>query len=221
MTAAQSLKKTTKHKAADFLAFLYQNISLLAMFAIAYLLTRLMIASFWAVMYSRRTGKIKRFPFRLLYLTDDQVMKRLPELAILLLSFALFQFFAVALLTNSIKTAKVVTDTSFLIDTANKLESTNKKPVFWEYKSDYRLISEAPKGTQLFRMFHQRLQHPDGFFLIKRKSITADMLYLYNLGADEYFLFMSRFPLVCLMNIVSTFLDRVFFNRNVYFESLG
>ena len=129
MTAAQSLK-TTKHKAADFLSFLYNNVPMLAMIAIGYLITRLAFASIWAVYFPRKR-KEKWFPFNLLFLSADHVIKWLPKLSILMLSYAIFKFIIVNMLRNTIKSDTVVVDTSFLIDSAEKLETTNKRPIFF------------------------------------------------------------------------------------------
>lgn len=129
MTAAQVLGEPT-HQASDFLSFLYQNLTLLLIIVFGYLLNRLVVASLLKSVYSSQTRRITLFALKMLFLTCGQARKLLPKLAILFLSFAFFKFIMVALLSNTIKTTKVVVDTSFLIDSVEKLESTNKKPIF-------------------------------------------------------------------------------------------
>lgn len=134
MSVAQTVKEP-KRKPLDFLSFIYQNIALLAMIFVGYLFIRLVIAFLAVYSYgqARRSSypkPRKKFPFEIFYLTSGQVMKRLPNLAILILTFAWFKFILVSCLTSSIKTNKVLVDTSFLIDSLQKIESTTRKPVF-------------------------------------------------------------------------------------------
>ena len=238
MSVAQTVKEL-KRKPLDFLSFIYQNIALLTMIVSGYLAVRFVIACL--SVYPKRK---KKFPFDLFYLTDRAVMRRLPKVAILVLTFSWFQFILVSCLTSSIKTTKVVIDTSFLIDSLQKIESTTRKPVFlgelmcpgdsttnffWlpipifseiELESDYKIISGALKGTLLYRLFHRKLERRSNFFLLRTNSLAADMLSIYK-STDQSFLFMSRFPLSVMLNIVSTFFSRVFFNHHIYYESLG
>ena len=108
MTAAQSLKEP-KRQASDFLSFLYHNNSLLAMIAFGYLLTRLVLASLSLAVYRRRIRLL-----RLLFLTYDRALRHLPKLAVLILSFVFFKFILIILLTNTIKTQKVVSCIHFM-----------------------------------------------------------------------------------------------------------
>lgn len=144
---------------------------------------------------------------------------------------------------------KVVMDTGFLVDTQKKLESTNSKPVFvgpfskslaicesqtWEkklianliteileFETDYKTIFEAPKGTQLYKLFNRKIQKPDAFYLLRRSSLFEARLKLLKLSTRDYFFFMSRFPLVYALNLSTSFLSRIFFNRNIYYETLN
>ena len=107
MSAAQGLEKL-EHHASDFLAFLYQNVLLLVVIAAGYLLTRLAAAIVWkAVLSKNGSGSTRWLPIKPFYLTYGKVVRHLPRLAILFLSFTFFKFIIVTLLTNTIKTDKV------------------------------------------------------------------------------------------------------------------
>ena len=127
MTAAQVLSEP-KQQASDFLSFLYQNLNLVLVMFAGFLLTRLVAILFLKILHSRPTKRL--FSLEILFLTCCQTVKHLPKLSILFLAFALFRFILVTLLSNCIKTDKIVVDTSFLIDSVEKLEVTNNKPIF-------------------------------------------------------------------------------------------
>lgn len=129
MTIAQILGEP-KQQASDFLAFLYQNVSLVLMIVFGCLLTRLVAVSFLKTIYSNQTKRVKWFSIEILLLACCQATRKLPKLAILFVCFTIFKFIMVTLLSNTIKTTKVVVDTSFLIDSLEKLENTDKRPIF-------------------------------------------------------------------------------------------
>lgn len=72
---------------------------------------------------------------------------------------------------ENIKTEKLIVDTTFLIDSIAKLKSTQARPAFFEMDRDYKLVSEAPAGSQLFRLFHSRLKRGNGF--LKKLSFLS------------------------------------------------
>lgn len=131
MTAAQVLGEP-KQQASDFLSFLYKNLTLLLMIALGSLMARMTAVLILETLHCLR-GQTRRnnwFSHQVLFLACSQATKKQPNLKILFLSLTLFKFILIVLLSNSIKTQKVVIETSFLIDSPEKLESTDKKPVF-------------------------------------------------------------------------------------------
>lgn len=211
-----------KQQASDFLSFLYQNVGLVLMIVFGCLLTRLVAVSFLKTIYSSQTRRVKWFSVEILLLACSQTTRQLPKLAILFLFFILFsgfKFILVTILCNLIKTDKVVIDTSFLIDEVEKLGSTDKKPIFVEHELDFKLISEAPKDSELDRMFNRILKQKDGFFLLRRRSFGDFFLCLDYLGSQNYFFFTNRLLLVYVLNIVTSFFERVFFNHKSFYET--
>lgn len=219
MTVAQVLDEP-KQQASDFLSFLYQNVNLVLMILFGYLLTLLLAVLFLKTVYSNETRRVKWFSFDILLLASCQATRQLPKLALLFLSFTLFHFIMVNCLSNMIKTEKVIIDTSFLIDSVEKLESTNKRPIFVEHGSDYRLISEAPIATQLYRLFNRFLKQKDGFYLISRRSFAHFFLCFEYLASQNYFIFLNRISLIYLLNIVTSFFERVFFSHKDFYETV-
>lgn len=89
-----------------------------------------------------------------------------------------------------------------------------------EHGSDYKLISEAPYGSQLYRLFHRSLKQKNGFYLLKRRSIEEFYHCLEYIGSQDSFMFMNRLLLVYVLNIVKSFFNRAFFNDKIFYESV-
>lgn len=112
-------------------------------------------------------------------------------------------------------------DTSNIIDTMVKLESTNKRPIFVEVESDYKLVAEAPNGSQLNRLFHRTFERPNGFYLIRKESASRDLFKILDNDNDSMYFFMNRFSFLYTMFLGSSFFTYVFFKPVNYYETLN
>lgn len=86
---------------------------------------------------------------------------------------------------------------------------------------DYKLVSEAPAGSQLFRLFHSRLKRGNGFFLIRRASATEDFYKMLEMDPTSYYCFMNRLSFLYTAFMSSSFFERMFFKPANYYETLS
>ena len=208
-----------KQQPSDFLSFLYQNKTLLIILASGHLLARLTVFLFMRAAYSNSTRRSNRFGW--LHQTYQQIESHLSNLAVLFVFLGLFDFINITLLTSSIKTEKLVVDTTQLIDSTAKLKSPQVRPVFFEMESDYKLISEAPEGSQLFNLFHSRFKRKNGFYLIKKESPTTDSFKILEKNPRTYYFFMERISFAYTAFLGSSFYRRMFFKPVDYYETLS
>lgn len=208
-----------KHQPSDFLSFLYQNKDLVIILASGHLLVRLIVFLFMRTVYSKATRRSPNLKW--LHQTYRRIESHLSKLTVLFVFLGLFDFIILTLLINSIKTDKLVIDTSYLIDSQAKLKSTEARPMFFEMESDYRLISEAPEHSQLFRLFHSKFKRKDGFFLVRKESPNQDMFKYLQEDPKTYYLFMNSLSLHYTAFLASSFFENLFFKPVNYYETLN
>ena len=217
MVAGQSLGPL-KQQPSDFLSFLHQNKVLLILLAFGHLMTRLVVFLFMRTAYLNAT-RSNRFGW--LYQTYERIEGHLPKLAVLFVFLGLFDFINLNILCSLIKTDKLVIETTHLVDSLAKVKETKARPVVYEAESDYKQISESPRGSQLFRLFHSRFEQKDGFYLIKKESPDQDLFNLLDTNPSTYFLFMNRGSLINTAFLGSSFFENLFFKPINYYETLS
>ena len=219
LTAAQSLG-TLRQQPSDFLSFLYPSKTLLIVLASGHLLARLIVLMFVRAANSNATKRSNRFGW--LHQPYRQIKNQLSNLAVLFVFLGVFDFINLTLWINSIKTNKLIIDTSHLLDSTAKIESTKARPVFYQGESDYKLISEAPKNSQLYHLFHSKFERKNGFYLLRIESIDEDLfkLLLESYQSTFYF-FMDRTALVFTIFKGSSLFKNIFFKPVNYYETLS
>ena len=101
------------------------------------------------------------------------------------------------------------------------MENTKARPVFYQGESDWKLASEAPKGSLLYRLFHRRFEKKNGFYLVRKESANEDLFKLLQTDPSTYYLFMNRFPLIYTAFLASSFFERLFLKPVNYYETLS
>ena len=221
MAAAQSLG-TLNQKPSDFLSFLYQNKALLIILVSGHFLAKLVLILFMRVAHVNTTRRPhRRFDFGWLHQTYWQIESHLSKLAVFFVFLSLFDFLILTMLTNSIKTDKLLIDTTHLIDSSEKVKDTKARPVFYQMESDYKLVSEAPRDSLLYRLFHRRFERKNGFYLVREESTNEDLFRLLQSDPSTYYLFMDRFPLIYTLFLSSSFFENIFFKPVNYYETLS
>lgn len=99
--------------------------------------------------------------------------------------------------------------------------STKARPVFFEMESDYKLVSEAPENSQLYKLFHSRFKQKNGFYLIRKKSANEDSYKMLELDPATYYFFMNRLSFLYTAFMSSSFFERLFFKPVNYYETLN
>ena len=182
-------------------------------------MARLAVFLFMKSAYSNVTRRSNRFEW--LHRTHRQIGSHLSNLAILFVFLGLFDFILLAMLINSIKTDKLIIDTTNLVDSIAKIERTKARPVVYQMESDYKLISEAPEKSQLYRLFHGRFEGKHGLYLVRKKSPEKDLFKLLESDPSTYFFFMNKLSFIYTAFLVSSLFERLFFKPINYYETLS
>lgn len=141
------------------------------------------------------------------------------KVGFMVLFFNLFIFFNLSILTNIIKTDKVVIPTDQIIDSPAKLKETDKILVI--------LMSETEniKSSLLIKELIERKNEQDKLLVVKSKLTKEESVAIENNGLVAYFFLMSEVGIYgTVLSLCSTRLIddlNLFFKPISYYESLG
>ena len=217
---AQLVKKPS-FESADFSTFIIQSRFQILKCLIGYFITLLIVFIFLKTIYSG-SRKPKLSSYELFFCRLKIINKFYPKLKYIFLAFNLFLFINLSLLSNSIKTEKVVVPTDELIDSIAKFERSRKEPCFFKEENEMEIILNAPSNSFLSRIFNNK---------IKRKSVLCNLSIKYNAtevaklrekGLYTYFFFMRRTALLILLSYITKNADNyfVFKKSTQYYENL-
>lgn len=201
----QILRKPNKLNKSDLSLFLIENIGLLVIILVGFVLS--VIAKCAILKLNKR-----RFSslYNLLVINRTRSGSISFKIGVLSMALYIFLFFDLRILTNMIKTDKVTVSTSEFIDSISKLNRTSKTMVAWDTNS-----------TILFyQIFKKRKQNDVIAFDAKLRGFFDSS----KCGLDYYFYFMCEFFFfftVYHVTLVNRSVDHfIFFQPTIYFESL-
>ena len=202
----QMLKKPNKFNQSDFSLFFIENIRLLVIILIGFILN-LGVKFILLKLIKRRCSL-----YNLFVINGSRLCSISFKLGFLSLAFGIFLFLNLNILTNLIKTEKITVDTSEFIDSVSKLNRTTKPFVAVDAYSEelvYRLFKKRKNPQTLISSDYPNL---DDFFSKILKN-----------GIDSYFYFMAEayfiYSVYCFM--LNGSVDYIgFFKQTIYFESL-
>ena len=203
----QVLRKPNKLNQSDFSLFLIENIRLLVIILIGFVLN--LSSKFTLLKLSKRRC--------ILYdlLTNGTRLSSISfKLGSVTLAFSFFLFFNLNMLTNMIKTEKVTVSTNEFLDSISKLNRTTK-PVITVYTESMALF---------YRLFKKRKRNDDLKLTDYSKNVQKFFSTISKNGFDTYFYFMEEifylyfFYYGSLLNRSVDYI--VFCNPTIYFESL-
>ena len=124
----------------------------------------------------------------------------------------IFTFIATTLLTNNIKTSKVLVDTSDIITDEAKLFKSYRTALWMEGENDLELTRTAPPGTFLQKLYLQK--NTDPITILKRYNAEDSSSLL-----ERGFWFIGSLSGQILISVVSSFYPKVqfFFNPKPFF----
>ena len=202
----QMLKKPNKLNESDFSSFFIENIRLLVIILIGFILN--VTAKFVLLKLIKR-----KFSLYNLLTTNESTLGSLSfKLGSIALAFSFFLFFNLNILTNLIKTEKVTVDTSEFIDSVSKLNRTTKTLIAWD----------TNKMNTFYRLFKKRKKN-DALVVYDYGSFGNYISKLSIHDLDSYFYFMDTFFFVFLVHKVpiNRLVDYIVFCKpTIYFEIL-
>lgn len=201
---AQLIRKPSPEK-ADFSDFVMQNQPLIFKYLLGFLLTLIALVALWALLKTIHspsiTSKQTRLPFHhFLFLESKPIELLYPQLSFIILAFEIFAFIILSLISNSIKTQKVVVNTDMMIDSASRFEQTPKLPCFFR-EEDIQIVLAAPANSFLSRMFNGKIR--SDLCTLSKKYNPAEVAKIKQTGYDKFFYFMKRTTLLILLSYLS------------------
>ena len=202
----QMLRKPNKFNKSDFSLFFIENIRLLVIILIGFILT--VTAKFTLLKLGKRRCILYHF------LTNGTKLSSVSfKLGFISLAFSFFLFFNLNILRNMVNTQKVAVDTNEFIDSISKLNKTTKT-----------LITVYPDTMSLFYRLFKKGKRNDDFTVSDYGNIQDFFSKISRDGFDSYIYFMGEINFLASIyyaKLVNTLLDPiVFFKPTIYFELL-
>ena len=196
------LVKKPSFESADFSTFIIQSRFQILKCLIGYFITLLIVFIFKRTVYSE-PSKLKLSSYELFFCRLKIINKFYPKLKYILLAFNLFLFINFSLLSNSIKTQKVVVPTDELIDSETKFERSRKGPCFFKEESGLEVILNAPSNSFLSRVFKNKIKRKSILCHLSKKYNATEVDKLREKGLHTYFFFMKRTSLLILLSYIT------------------
>ena len=207
INVGQILRKPNKFNKLDFSSFLIENIGLMVIILIGYFFILMAIFTLLKLIKQRYSL------YYLLTIDGSRLSSISFKISILLLTFSIFLFFNLSILTNMIKTQKVIVSTSEFIDSISKLNKTTKT-----------LVTMHQSFTNLFYRLLKKSKRNDSLSIASLVDFEGFYSKISKKGFDFYFYFMREiyfFLLVYYVTLLNRSVDYfVFFKPTIYFESL-
>ena len=196
------LVKKPSFESADFSTFIIQSRFQILKCLIGYFITLLIVFIFKRTVYPKNR-KLKLSSYELFFSDFKIINKFFSKLKYILLAFNLFLFVNLSLLSNSIKTEKVVVPTDELIDSVTKFERTRKEPCFFREENDMEVILNAPSNSFLSRVFKNKIKRKSILCHLSKKYNATEVDKLREKGLHTYFYFMKRASLLILLSYIT------------------
>ena len=155
----QVLNEPNSLKSTDLSSFLYENLNLLSYMLIGYLLL-----FFFSYIFAKKfihflspLKKSKLILSKLFYDDSTQLRAFSPEIALVFVFFNFFFFLLITLLINFIKTDAVIVNTNEIIDSNEKLLTTNKTLVVDNLDLEY--FASLPKNNILSKLVKRKKEN--------------------------------------------------------------
>ena len=196
------LVKEPSFESADFSTFIIYSQFQILKCLIGYFLTLLIVFVFQRTIYSGNR-RLKLSSYELFFCRLKIINKFYSKLKYILLAFNLFLFVNLSLLSNSIKTEKVVVPTDELIDSVAKFERSRKEPCFFREMHSVEAILTAPRTSFLTRVFNNKIKRKADVCTLSLKYNATEVAKLREKGLHNYFFFMKRTPILILLSYVT------------------
>ena len=184
---------------ADFSSFLYNNLNLLLIMSIGYLLIKLSALIFLEL--SNQNSFVRNLKLVLLRIFNIK-QNVSSTLALLFLSLNLFMFFSLNFLRGTIKTESVIANTTQLTDSSDKIINNDKTLVFVNFEES--VLSHAPSNSLLKKLYDKKKKEND-IFIIRQNLNSNDYNRFLNKGLTSYLFFADDVTLVFFLSFSSNY----------------
>lgn len=194
----------------DLLAFLIDNINVLVIILIGYLLTVVSI-----LIISKLSGH--RLNFRRLVALKKNRLVVSSKLGFLFFGFNLFLFFNIEILANLIKTESVMIDTEPFIDSIDKLKRTHK--ILLYHSEDKEIFLGGPPNRFLSLLFKDKLKNKEA---LEYSAMDKNFVETFRKNGDNFFFIEHQLDIQWVLASFSEFklTNRiVFMDPKSYFDS--
>lgn len=182
------IKEPNKLDKSDFLSFFINNTSLLIALLIGYCLTKLLIYLYFVFFE-------EQFNFLALFSINLRERPKLSKISIVILFFNLFLLIVLSLLSNSIKTEKLIVKTDKFIDSFDELDKTSK--ILTLFGSQTRNFKNA-QYSSFIQQFYEKKRKKNELFFISSKNFNQFIELQNKLlnGPTDYLFFMDEIRLL-------------------------
>ena len=201
----------------DFSSFLYNNLNLLLIIAIGYLLIKLSTLIFLKLSCHNSFVKNLRFTLSKIFGTNQ----RASIIGLLILSLNLFVFFNLNFLTGSIQTESVIVNTTQLLDSTDKIMNNDKTLVILYFEE--RILSDATSNSFLKKLYDKK-QKENSIFVIRQSFNANNLNKFIHQGLTNFLIFSDDSTLIFFLTFFSDFLPSnsiSFIESTNYYESLS
>ena len=182
----------------DFSSFLYNNLNLLLIMLIGYLLIKLSALIFSKLSYHQSLLK----NLKLVLLRAFNINQRASIIGLLILSLNLFMFFSLTFLRGTIKTDSVIVNTTQLTDSSNKIINNDKTLVIVYYEEI--VLSDAPSKSFLKKLYDKKKKE-NLIFVIRQGFNANNLIKFINQGLTNYLIFADDVTLIFLLSHFSNY----------------
>lgn len=192
----------------DLSSFLIENIGLLIIIFIGYLIT------FSSIFILSKVSKRKIDFYSILTVDEHRIEHKLPKSWIISFAFVCFFFLTLSLLRNLIKTDTVIVDTTEFMDSIIKLNQTTKTLISFNKVIEdafFKLLRKTNEGNRI--RLEDTKSFPDFISKIKETSNLNDLFFFMD---KQWILFISN-----ILAISGQLNDRfIFIKSNSYYEAI-
>lgn len=209
------IDKPDQSDKTDFSIFFINNFKIILIILIGYYLTRFLIYLYFKSVKSK-------FNFFDLFLIELRNGSKVSKISLIILFFNFFLFINLSLLSNSIKTDKVIVKTDQIIDSFDELDRSSKILAYFEDQG--HIFTQAPNRSFLYR-FYQKKFKKNKIFLFSSKKFEnfAELLEIaQRIGFDNFLFIAERTRIYPTYKFISKYLTNyhLWIRSTAFFEEL-
>ena len=215
----QFLNKPNLRK-TDISSFLYNNLSILSIILLGYLMIKLSNLIFLKLSKQNNLSFVKTLKLTILRLLNLN-QNASSTFVLLFLSLNIFLFFTLTVLKGTINTESVVVDQTKLIDSTDKIMNNDK--ILVTYYNEKSLLSDAPSNSFLKKLYDKKAKE-NKIFIFQKNLNVNDFKKFIDHGLATYLTISDYTSLLHFLSYISVYStpDLISFLKSTnYYEKLS